>query len=88
VEELEDRLGDRMEEILLHVNSSLTVSLATITTNGIHPTQQTGTFESHGLVDHAVYLDMDEEVYVQEDIVFDDMGEGAGVEGELDMDDD
>ena len=31
---------------------------------------------------------MDEEPYVQEDIVFDDMGEGAGIEGDLDMDDD
>jgi hypothetical protein len=31
---------------------------------------------------------MDEEVYGHEDFVFDDMGEGVGVEGDLDMEED
>jgi hypothetical protein len=84
VEELEDRLGDRMEDILSDVKSSL-ASSPPITTNGI---QQTESFGSHGPMDPGIYFDMDEESYVHDEIVFDDMGEGAGVEGDLDMDDD
>jgi hypothetical protein len=84
VEELEDRLGDRMNEILSHVESSITHTPVPITTNGAHSAEQV-TFDIH---EHAVFGDMDEEPYVQEDIVFDDMGEGAGIEGDLDMDED
>lgn len=84
VEELEDRLGDRMEDILSDVKSSLTSSPVQITSNEIHPDN----FSFHGPENHTVHADTDEEVYIQEEIVFDDMGEGAGVEGDLDMDDD
>jgi hypothetical protein len=37
--------------------------------------------------DHVVVDDV-EQVLDPNDVVFDDMGEGAGVEGDLDMDDD
>lgn len=74
-----------MDEILSHVQSSLTQTPVSITMNGVHSAGQTETADSH---EHTVFGDMDEEPYVQEDIVFDDMGEGAGVEGDLDMDDD
>jgi hypothetical protein len=71
-----------MDDILSDVKLSLTSSPAPITTNGIH---QTENFGSHG---PSIYFDLDEESYVHDEIVFDDMGEGAGVEGDLDMDDD
>jgi len=86
VEELEDRLGDRMQDILSDVKSSLTPSPAPITSNGIHSTEQTTDFGSYKPMDSIVSLE--EEPYVHDEIVFDDMGEGAGVEGDLDMDDD
>jgi len=82
VEELEDRLGDRMEEILSHVRSSLTLSPAPITAIRV---EQIEGFDPHAPTD---YVDMDEDAYVQEEIMFDDTGEGVGVEGDLDMDDD
>jgi phage repressor protein C with HTH and peptisase S24 domain len=85
VEELEDRLGDRMEDILSVVKSTLTLSSDP---NAIQPAEQTHTFDSYEPMDSTVYLEMHEEAYVQEEIVFDDAGEGAGVEGDLDVDDD
>jgi hypothetical protein len=40
VEELEDRLGDRMDDILPVVKSSLTLAPGLVTTNGIHLHEQ------------------------------------------------
>lgn len=79
-----------MEDILSDVKSSLALPPAPITRNGIHPTEQTADVGSHRPMDSSAYLDMEmeDESYVQEEIVFDDMGEGAGIEGDLDMDDD
>jgi hypothetical protein len=86
VEELEDRLGDRMDDILPVVKSSLTLPPGSVTTNGIHDEQLPGlgSIEPAGPV---TYFEMDE-VYVHEDFVFDDAGEGAGIEGDLDMEED
>ena len=81
MEELEDRLGDRMDDILSSVKSSLTTA---ITVNGAHSQQIMGSISN----DPLSYTKVEEEAYVQEEIVFDDTGEGAGVEGDLDMDDD
>lgn len=75
-----------MEDILSDVKSSLTLLPAPITSNGIYPTEQTS--EDFGSHRPTIYLDMYEESYVQDQIVFDDMGEGAGIEGDLDRDDD
>jgi hypothetical protein len=87
VEELEDRLGERMDDVLTHVRSSLSApAAATIAT-------QTASATDTALI----YVDDQWETYVDADVdaeaavnetVFDDMGEGMGVEGDLDMDDD
>jgi hypothetical protein len=88
VEELEDRLGDRMDDILPVVKSSLTLAPGLVTTNGIHLHEQPQGLGSTEPADSGTYFEMDEEVYGHEDFVFDDMGEGVGVEGDLDMEED
>lgn len=86
VEELEDRLGDRMEEILTHVQSSGATAAAsapqTIRMDSVHD-------------DDVVLIEEDSWRHNSEDAdgiidedMFDDTGEGAGVEGDLDVDDD
>lgn len=87
VEELEDRLGDRMEEILTHVRSSTAIAAASA--------PQTIRVDSlYG--DDVVHIEEDSwqhnsgedaDGIIDEDM-FDDTGEGAGVEGDLDVDDD
>jgi hypothetical protein len=83
VEELEDRLGDQMEEILSHVQSAFPLSSTTVMVNGDIPCTDL-TFGNSGVEqwDPLTYPEGDEEV------IFDDTGEGAGVEGDLDMNDD
>ncbi|KAF7360186.1 RPOL4c domain-containing protein [Mycena venus] len=80
VEELEDRLAERMEEVISHVQESLVLdpALAPIPREMAVPRNTTGTGADEE-------WEVDEE-YVGEE--FDDRGEGAGVEGDLDMDDD
>ncbi|KAH9850190.1 HRDC-like protein [Lenzites betulinus] len=90
VEELEDRYGDKMEDILNTVKSSLAGSAP----------EPNGAPGGDGMAQSAqaqmVYTEYTEE-YAQDDghwqydatdVVFDDTGEGAGVEGDLDVDDD
>ncbi|KAJ7269640.1 RNA polymerase Rpb4-domain-containing protein [Mycena rebaudengoi] len=78
VEELEDRLAERMEEVVSHVQASLVLDetgMTTVPALTIRPTAgQSGDWGDEDLV------------YPEDD--FDDKGEGAGVEGDLDMDDD
>ncbi|KAG8214669.1 RNA polymerase Rpb4-domain-containing protein [Butyriboletus roseoflavus] len=84
VEELEDRLGDRMDEILGIVSRSLSTTAATTpsqsasSTNG--PAYNTETVDAYEI----------EQGWEQdgEGTEFDDLGEGLGVEGDLDMEDD
>ncbi|KAG6854752.1 hypothetical protein C0991_001179 [Blastosporella zonata] len=89
VEELEDRLGDHMEEILLHVESSLGAAA---------PPPQSDLFETVQYSDGASAINDSSllgsfthpetsEAY-HEEIIFDDVGEGLGVEGDLDMEED
>ncbi|KAF8895221.1 HRDC-like protein [Infundibulicybe gibba] len=85
VEELEDRLGDRMDEILAHVKASVGHPSKT-TTNGAPTTASAIGDIIIGEVDQQ-WEGLDPEFY-EEDILFDDTGEGAGVEGDLDLDDD
>ncbi|KZT64167.1 hypothetical protein DAEQUDRAFT_815165 [Daedalea quercina L-15889] len=94
VEELEDRFGTQMDDILETVRSSLSVPAAPLT-NGVHG-DRTGIGATNG--GEIVYTeDAEMQQYVEEDghweydaneIVFDDTGEGAGVEGDLDVEDD
>ncbi|KAJ7741952.1 HRDC-like protein [Mycena maculata] len=77
VEELEDRLAERMEEVISQVQTSLVLDPALIPSPRI-----TSAPRNRG----AEVVDDWDEGYVGEE--FDDKGEGAGVEGDLDMDDD
>jgi len=81
VEELEDRFGDQIDEILGLVQQSLTQSKP----NGI-----SGALSQQGLGSIIVeedHWDLDADAPYEEDM-YDDTGEGAGVEGELDMEED
>ena len=85
VEELEDRLGERMEEVLQIVRQSLSERRENTTGNTTVSQVQSPTKIR---AEEEVY---DEDMYGEEDAdaeEFDDSGEGAGVEGDLEMDDD
>lgn len=86
VEELEDRYGDRIDDILSVVRSSLTEPTAADAVNGVN--------EGEAAPEPFIYS---EETYMggaerweddANEVVFDDMGEGAGIEGDLDIDED
>ena len=86
MEELEDRFGDRIDEMLGHVQESLTPSNSyTITkSNGINgalPVQQ------GSVIVEEDHWDLDADAPYEEDM-YDDNGEGAGIEGDLDMEED
>jgi len=83
VEELEDRLGDHMDEILNVVSRSLSTG-ATIATMENVPLGHSHT----GIVEVYEEVEQEEWEHDPEDIVFDDSGEGIGVEGDLDMEED
>ncbi|KAJ7185788.1 RNA polymerase Rpb4-domain-containing protein [Mycena filopes] len=84
VEELEDRLAERMEEVISRVQESMVLDpAATIPTpNGLAsvPRQE----RRHKPHNGGGHWDPDE--YAGDE--FDDKGEGAGVDGDLDMEDD
>ncbi|KAG6814209.1 hypothetical protein H0H92_000886 [Tricholoma furcatifolium] len=80
VEELEDRLGDRMEEILSHVDLSLGEAAPAPVLNPGGESSMNESFQ-------VGYPEPSDEVY-DEEIVFDDTGEGVGIEGDLDMEED
>ncbi|KAI0629977.1 HRDC-like protein [Trametes polyzona] len=90
VEELEDRFGDKMEDILNTVKSSLAEPAATV--NGTSG----GEDASHSMQVETTYTEYAEEYtqdaeqwdYDANEVVFDDTGEGAGIEGDLDVEDD
>ncbi|KDQ62073.1 hypothetical protein JAAARDRAFT_189447 [Jaapia argillacea MUCL 33604] len=94
VEELEDRLAERMDEVLSQVRSSLTQQGTTYEVNG-HTGGDggyTGSGSGVGVGTDGpgeVEVYAEEEIWVEEEGNFnewDDMGEGAGVEGDLEMD--
>ena len=82
VEELEDRLGDRIDDVLEVVRSSLTepVPAAPPVDLTNDPSAPAGD-DPHP--DDATWED-----YHANDVVFDDTGEGAGIEGDLDVEED
>ncbi|KAF5382489.1 hypothetical protein D9615_002998 [Tricholomella constricta] len=85
VEELEDRLGDRMDEILTHVQSGLSSAPPPADVTDVYSALQQSdeTFAPDGSLLYPDTLEVH-----HEEIVFDDVGEGAGVEGDLDMEED
>lgn len=86
VEELEDRYGDQMEDILTAVKTSLKESPAVNGTSGAAQSAQveaTYTEYAEDYAHNAEHWD-----YNANEVVFDDTGEGAGIEGDLDVDDD
>ncbi|TFK93278.1 hypothetical protein K466DRAFT_594509 [Polyporus arcularius HHB13444] len=87
VEELEDRFGDKMDDMLNTIKASLREA-ATPAANGDEPQQAMQ-------VDHVVYSEFQEDYqgdnhwdYDANEVVFDDAGEGAGIEGDLHVEDD
>ncbi|KAJ6582893.1 RNA polymerase Rpb4-domain-containing protein [Mycena vulgaris] len=76
VEELEDRLAERMEEVISQVQASLVLDPTLAPATNLAPTKRRA--------DHDGDWEGDEDYAGEE---FDDKGEGAGVEGDLDMDD-
>jgi hypothetical protein len=82
VEELEDRFGDQIDEILGHVQNSLAQSKSD-GINGAQSAQQ----GSGPITVEEDHWDLDADAPYEEDM-YDDTGEGAGVEGDLDMDED
>ncbi|KAG6888817.1 hypothetical protein C0992_007431 [Termitomyces sp. T32_za158] len=88
VEELEDRIGDGMDDLLACVDSSLGALAAPPTTGASLDQHSDGMSYLHSsLVDDSLNYPEFGEMY-QEDIVFDDAGEGVGIEGDLDMEED
>lgn len=91
VEELEDRLGERMEEVLSHVRASLDpnalpASTAEGSSNGADPNPaDPAALQVEEKITTEVY---EAETWIQDTnyIEWDDGGEGAGVEGDLEMD--
>lgn len=79
VEELEDRLAERMEEVISQVQASLVLNPALVSPPAIAAPQE---IRGNGGGDDWKIS----EAYAGDE--FDDRGEGAGVEGDLDMDDD
>jgi len=88
VEELEDRFGeDRIDEILERVQESLTQSHSdTINSHGINGALSESVQQGSLIVEQD-HWDLDADAPYEEDM-YDDTGEGAGVEGDLDMEDD
>ena len=87
VEELEDRFGDQMEGILDMVKGSLRERLPTA--NGA--SGQSESTEGMQVVYSEYQEDYQEDNqwdYNANEMVFDDTGEGVGIEGDLDVEDD
>ncbi|EMD39643.1 hypothetical protein CERSUDRAFT_103640 [Gelatoporia subvermispora B] len=90
VEELEDRLGDHMDSMLSLVKASLSEPAAP-TVNGAPDDAGAGNARLQYPSGNAQVVYEEETTwqdYQVNEEVFDDTGEGAGIEGDLDMDDD
>ncbi|KAG9315700.1 RNA polymerase Rpb4-domain-containing protein [Chiua virens] len=80
IEELEDRLGHRMNEIIGIVSRSLSTTAAATSTQSASSTNGS----AHTATVDAYEVEQGWE-HDAEDAELDDMGEGTGVEGDLDM---
>ncbi|GBE85097.1 HRDC-like protein [Sparassis latifolia] len=89
VEELEDRFEDKMEEMLGKVRSSLTEPAVAAMNDHAHGGPRTNGDTMHRAADAQVYgKDDGTWDYDENEMLFDDTGEGHGVEGDLDVEDD
>ncbi|KAF9533299.1 HRDC-like protein [Crepidotus variabilis] len=92
IEELEDRLGDQLDEILGKVQNSLAESgnASSAMANGVITTKSTTTNDPEStpivIEQNTAWAEDVDAVY--DDEYFDDTGAGAGVEGDLDMEED
>lgn len=87
MEELEDRLGEKMEQVLSVVSTSLHATAGAGSVGNVASYEsaaprsvaqpQVEIYEEDGQWEYDAAADM-----------YDDFGEGVGVEGDLDMDDD
>ncbi|KAI0763527.1 HRDC-like protein [Trametes elegans] len=89
VEELEDRFGDHMDTILSAVKASLSEPPS------VNGTSNYGVAQGEVMHVETTYTEYTEDYtqdqqwdYDANEVVFDDTGEGAGIEGDLDVDDD
>ncbi|KAH8086000.1 HRDC-like protein [Cristinia sonorae] len=88
VEELEDRLGDKMDEILTTVRDSLTAPIPDPLAGDVTNTGSGALMEVYDEQGAAEVYDEGDAGWEYDQEVFDDTGEGAGVEGDLDKEDD
>ena len=90
VEELEDRLGDHMNSVLEHVQSSLLEPTSRPVDNPASrkPNGSKATTWDTSFADADLDADGEDDMDgVNDELVFDDLGEGTGIEGDLEMDD-
>ncbi|KAF7799435.1 hypothetical protein EIP86_010670 [Pleurotus ostreatoroseus] len=85
VEELEDRFADQIDDILGVVKSSLSEAASSTPTAAQRNPQQNHEAEELLYPEDTEWQDGE---YDANDVVFDDSGEGAGIEGDLEADDD
>lgn len=84
---MEERFGDQIDEIIGHVQGTLTtVPKDTVSANGING-QPEYSMEASAIVQEDDTWDEDADAIYDEE-VFDDTGAGNGVEGDLEMDED
>ncbi|KAF5319978.1 hypothetical protein D9611_011043 [Ephemerocybe angulata] len=88
VEELEDRLGERMDELLENIQTIQGTSTVAAPVNGVSEGAQI-IQEGEGVATWANPGGFEEDAdAVYDEDMFDDTGEGAGVEGDLDAEED
>lgn len=85
MEELEDRLGDRMDELTERIQEIQ--ATATPQVNGV-VVEEPKLEEGAASWNNPAADGFGEEDAVYDEEMFDDTGEGAGVEGDLDVEDD
>jgi hypothetical protein len=94
VEELEDRLGGQMEDILTIVRASLDKDASAPAPDPSEHHNQlprvTGAQQQIFTDEEQTWGDHDDgqHMFDPNEVLFDDTGEGAGVEGDLDMEED
>ncbi|KDR82563.1 hypothetical protein GALMADRAFT_151648 [Galerina marginata CBS 339.88] len=89
IEELEDRIGNQLDEILGHVESSMSASASKLAAGGSNSINGHRDDASNGVVVIEGNQQWDEDAdAMYDEEVFDDVGAGMGVEGDLEMDED
>ena len=86
VEELEDRFGTQIDDMLHTVRSSLTQPASAQVDPSADVTGEAA--PEQYFYSEDTYMEEDRWDNDANDVVFDDTGEGAGIEGDLDVDDD